>query len=117
MARISRPAMRSARAAMKDLQHLLAEGGSKDFYTQLFKIFNDYLEKKINMPPGKADLESVETALGSTRVDKKKIAYLKELYELAERARFASASVRLEDMKRSFLDMEEVMDEIERRVK
>lgn len=110
-------AMRSARSEMKALKFLIVEGGSRAFYSQLFKIFNDYLQKKMNILPGNADLASVESALISQRIENKKIVLLKELYDLAERARFASASVSIEDMKRSFFDMEEILEEIERGVK
>ena len=110
-------ALRIARGAMKELKGQIREGASKDFYTTLFSIFTQYLEKRLSIPPGGADLASVETALAVKGIDNTKIALLKELFELSERARFASASVGVDDMQRSFFDLEEILDEIERRVK
>ncbi len=110
-------AMRAVRSAMSALQPLIVEGEAREFYSQLFKIFTDYLEKKMNILPGNADLGSVESILTAKQVENKKVALLKELYDLADRARFASASVSVAEMKRSFLDMEDVLESIDRGVK
>ena len=110
-------AMKAARTAMRDLHLLIAANDSKMFYSGLFKIFNDYLGKKFNIPPGNTDFILVETALSKRKLAEKDMTHLKEIYGLAEKARFASGLVSIEEMKRSLFDMEEILDEIERRVK
>jgi hypothetical protein len=110
-------ALRTARAAMKALQPLIESGDFKDFYSSLFKVFHEYLEKRLNIPPGKADLSSMETVLMAKKIDTRHRQLLADIYDFADRARFASIAVGREDMKRSLLDMEEVIDAIERRVK
>ncbi len=110
-------ALRVAKAAISALKAQIRENGAKDFYTLLFRLFTQYLERKINVPPGNADLASIEAELLARGVEKSKILLLKELFELAERARFASASVSVADMQRSLFDLEDILDAIERRVK
>lgn len=110
-------ALRTARTSMKELKLLIRDGGSKDFYTFLFRIFTLYLETKVNIPPAGLDSASLEAELLARGAVKARVGLLKELFELAERARFASASVSMADMQRSLFDLEEILDEIERRVK
>jgi hypothetical protein len=110
-------AMKAARAAMRDIQPLIVNNGSKLFYSHLSRIFNDYLEKKFNILPSNTDFVLVETALAVKKLSEKNMVLLKEIYDLAERARLASASVSVEEMRRSLFDMEEVLDEIERRAR
>ncbi|MBF0594395.1 MAG: protein BatD [Candidatus Omnitrophica bacterium] len=110
-------ALRLARQEMLGLKPLMVEGGAKDFFAGLDKILNSYLEKKFNVQAGNTEFAVIENVLSVRKVNNKKIADLKLLRELAERARFASASVSVPEMQRSFFDMEDILDEIERRVK
>lgn len=110
-------ALRSARVALNALKPRIIEGAGRDFYTELFRIFSQYLEKKIALPPGGCDFSLVEGTLSSRGFPREKIALLAGLFELAERARFASAQVSVADMQRSYYDLEDILEEIERRVK
>lgn len=110
-------ALRAARQEMKELKSVLTEGAAKDCYARLLRIWHDYLEKKIGLPLGRTDWVSVEKELISLGVSDQALMNLKEVYQLAEQACYASSAVNVEDRRRSFFDVDDAMDEVERRVK
>ncbi|MBF0386355.1 MAG: protein BatD [Candidatus Omnitrophica bacterium] len=110
-------AFSQARKEMSELKPLILEGGAREFYARLVKVLNSYLEHRINILPGNTDLTALETILLERKVPADKIAHLKDIFVLAERACFASVSVSVPEMQRCFFDMEDILDDIERRVK
>jgi hypothetical protein len=110
-------AYREAAAALKEAKARMERIDAKGFYDALVAALRAYLVKKLSLPPGEAEGRAMADILSAQGVDKKKVLLLEEILARADEVRFGSSGVSAEEMKRHYLDAEEILAAAERRLR
>ncbi len=108
-------AAREARAVFKAAREHLADGNTKGFYEVLENGLRDYFSSRCGLPSGNLDILSVEEVLRAAQLDEKYILRLKDIYKVAEHARFAGMPGGVEGMQSHLADAEDIVRLVERR--
>ncbi|MBF0569911.1 MAG: protein BatD [Candidatus Omnitrophica bacterium] len=110
-------AFRQARKAWKDAGSLMTQDRSREFYDVLLKALRDYLSVKLELPAGVVDVNDLEAALSREKIDEKTLWKLRNVFAVGERVCFAGGIVSGQDMQRDHLDVEEILEAVEKKVK
>ena len=110
-------AYREFRVGWKDAAQWITANNSREFYDTVTNVLRAYLVTKLKISSGEISFEIAEDALRQYKIDAKEIQKLKDVLGVADQVRFAGVSVDAKEMKRAYLDIEEIAEAIERRVR
>lgn len=108
---------RGRRAPKKAKQGLKAAGGylerekEKEFYDAVHKTIYDYLGDKLHMPPGEIMDEKIFQLLGEKGVETET---LKDIFRMCDMTRYARGGMGMPEMQRTFKNLEDFIDQMER---
>jgi hypothetical protein len=103
-------APRKARRELNEARHSLDKGNQKEFYDRLFKTLQSYLGSKLAAKRG----DTMEELLKRQGANPQIVADLREFLSEGEMVRFASMSVSKENMEKSFVRVQRIIDYLER---
>lgn len=107
-------APRKARKELSAARQSLDKGGQKEFYDRLMKALQDYLGGKFHKKAAALTPEAMEELLKSRGVNPEISKHLREFLNEGEMVRFASVSVSKEQMAKSFVRVQTIIDYLER---
>ncbi len=110
-------APRQARKGLFEARKLIEAEKTKEFYDALFKILEQYLANKFHLPPGAVSLENIASRLGSIPNKEIMMDDLRVILNDCEMVRFAAVSLNQENMRQSLVNLEKVIDYLERHSK
>lgn len=109
-----RRASKRAKKGLRELERMIKEGKSKEFYDILFKTLQVYLGDKFQIPSGGITGETVDQALRAKEIDKKLCGNLKNIFEECDQARYGSLlTLERSKMEEIFLLMKETIRRLE----
>ena len=87
-----RRASKRAKKGLRELERMIEEGKSKEFYDLLFKTLQADLGDKFQIPSGGITEETVDQVLSAKGVDKNLCENLKNVFEECDQARYGSST-------------------------
>jgi hypothetical protein len=108
-------AFKSARKHFRGLKHQLKSGDSKVFYETLFKALQDYLGYRLQLPSAGMTFGVAESVLISKDADRDILRKIRGLFDVCDRAKFASFKVEDFKMADDLKEMEEIIKYLERK--
>ncbi|MBF0123024.1 MAG: protein BatD [Candidatus Omnitrophica bacterium] len=110
-------AYKEFRSGWKSAARWMTDHHSREFYDALTNILRAYLVSKLEIASGEIGFEVLENALMLNKIDIKEIRKLEDLLRVADQVRFGRLSMGEKEMRQHYLDVEEVAEAIERRVR
>jgi len=108
-------AFRVSRKGMSDLKNKSRSADTKVFYETLFKVLQDYLGNRVNVPAGGITADIVDHVLAARGIDYEILAKVRALFETCDRVRFSSLAADRVKMKDDLLELREIIEYFERK--
>ncbi|MBF0345241.1 MAG: protein BatD [Nitrospirae bacterium] len=102
-------APKQARAALRSVKALLAEGKAEEFYDGVFRLISDYLSDKLHLSPGEATKSSLVGVLRSRGVQDDTLKMLEDILSACDKARYARIGFGADEMSKTYQQLEELI--------
>jgi len=110
----SRRARGAASKRLKKARSILIKENVKEFYAEIYKAAIEYIADKLNIPHPSITKDMLEGRLEEKGFSKEIIEKLKDLFDICDMARFASARFTKQDMHKAFEEAACIIAELER---
>ena len=100
---------------VKELEGLLNQAGSKEFFDRVFREFSKYLSDKFNIPQGEVSLDKIKIIFENKNLDKEILEKIKNIFQTSEIVRFSSQEVNLEKKKEVLRYLKDIVTYLERK--
>jgi len=106
-------ASRKARQSVQKVQRALSQGAGGKFYDNVFKVLQDYLGDKFNLPPGAVTADVIAGLLKEKNADELVTKKLVDIFAECDMARYAPAGIDSQKTRQTFESVKEVIDYLE----
>ncbi|MDD3296764.1 MAG: BatD family protein [Candidatus Omnitrophica bacterium] len=106
-------ASRQARRHLFEIQGLLKQGKTGDFYDAVFKFLQEYLGDKFHLPKG-ITVDVVDTVLKPKGISDSVLGKVKDVFKECDMARFAPTDFTKKQMEEALKGIGEIVDYFER---
>lgn len=104
----------SASRRLKNARVLMQKGLVKEFYAEIYRAVIEYIGDKLNIPHASITKDALEQKLAAIGADASSINNVKNLFDMCDMARFASAHFTKEDMQKTLRDASDSIGGLER---
>jgi len=99
---------------LKASRNLMQKGAVKEFYAEIYRAVIEYVGDKLNIPHASITKDALEEKLAGRGADKDAIGRVKDLFDICDMARFASANFTKDDMQKTLKDAEDIITALDK---
>ncbi len=104
-----------ARSGLESAKAFLRKRDARQFYDTVHTTIQQYFSHKLHMPPGDISASSIRKYLQGMNIDDEVMRMIARLLSNCDEARYASVDFGHERMTRAFQDLQNTIDQIERK--